>query len=78
MARFQREFGLMNCWQMAHPNQDLVQTLRWSNDKTKPFHCDGIFASAHWYRFLDGAEVISGEDWDRLSDHNPVVASFML
>ena len=76
MARFKKEFGLMNCWQMAHPNQNLAQTLRWSNDKSKPFHCDGIFAPACWYRYLDGAEVLSGDDWDKLSDHNPVVASF--
>lgn len=76
MARFQREFGLMNCWQMVHPNRDLPQTLRWSNDKIMPFHCDGIFAPACWYRYLADADVINGEDWDRLSDHNPIVASF--
>jgi len=78
MARFQREFGLMNCWQTVHPNQDLPQTLRWSNNKTMPFHCDGIFAPAHWYRYLEAADVISGDEWDSLSDHNPVVASFNL
>ena len=31
MRRFRREFGLMNCWQMANPNRNLPQTLRWSN-----------------------------------------------
>ena len=75
MARFRRELGLMSCWQMANPNRDLPQTLRWSNDKTQPYHCDGIFAPAHWYRYLEQAEVITGPDWEPLSDHNPVVAT---
>lgn len=77
MARFRQEFGLMNCWQMANLNQNLPQTLRWSNDKTLPFHCDGIFAPAHWYRYLERSTVVSGSTWDELSDHNPVSASFM-
>ncbi|MEM9090094.1 MAG: endonuclease/exonuclease/phosphatase family protein [Cyanobacteria bacterium P01_F01_bin.53] len=77
MARFRQEFGLMNCWQMVHPNQDLPQTLRWSNDKTKPYHCDGIFAPACWYRYLENAEVLSDDSWHGLSDHNPITASFV-
>lgn len=77
MARFQRELGLMNCWQMANPNQDLPQTLRWSSNKALPFHCDGIFVPAYWYPYLDSATVLSGHDWDALSDHNPVVATLV-
>lgn len=77
MARFQREFGLMNCWQMANPNQNLPQTLRWSNNPALPFHCDGIFAPARWYPWLESAAVLSGEDWDRLSDHNPVITTLV-
>ena len=76
MARFRRELGLMNCWQMANPNRDLPQTLRWGTDKTKPYHCDGIFAPARWYPHLESAEVLAGNDWARLSDHNPVTALF--
>lgn len=76
MARFRKELGLMNCWQMANPNKDLPQTLRWGTDKTKPYHCDGIFAPAKWYPYLESAEVVSGNDWDQLSDHNPVMALF--
>ncbi|MEM1255054.1 MAG: endonuclease/exonuclease/phosphatase family protein [Cyanobacteria bacterium P01_H01_bin.21] len=76
MARFRKELGLMNCWQMANPNQDLPQTLRWGTDKTKPYHCDGIFAPAKWYPHLESAEVVAGNDWDQLSDHNPVMALF--
>lgn len=75
MARFQHELGLMNCWQMANPNQNLPQTLRWSNNKTLPFHCDGIFVPACWYPYLTSATVLSGKDWDGLSDHNPVVTT---
>ncbi|MEO1352073.1 MAG: endonuclease/exonuclease/phosphatase family protein [Cyanobacteria bacterium J06635_15] len=75
MARFQREMGLINCWQSANPNQNLPQTLRWSNDPSKPYHCDGLFVPASWYRYLESAEVLSGPDWEPLSDHNPVVAT---
>ena len=76
MARFRREFGLMNCWQVANPNRDLPQTLRWSKDPVPPFHCDGIFAPGGWFRYLEGAEVLAGQVWDGLSDHNPVVVRF--
>lgn len=61
---------------MANPNQDLPQTLRWSNNKTTPYHCDGIFAPISWYPYLDSAEVIAEEGWDSLSDHNLVTALF--
>jgi endonuclease/exonuclease/phosphatase family metal-dependent hydrolase len=76
LERLRREFNLMNCWQVANPNRDLPQTLRWGRDKTEPYHCDAIFAPAGWYRHLDGCEVLSSPHWDALSDHNPVVARF--
>lgn len=75
MGRLQRQFGLMNSWQMANPNQNLPQTLRWSKNKALPFHCDGIFIPARWYPWLESATVLSGENWDPLSDHNPVIAT---
>lgn len=31
-----------------------------------------------WYHYLEDADVIRGNDWDRLSDRNPFVASFNL
>lgn len=77
LDRLRKEFNLMSCWQAANPNQDLPQTLRWSGDKTQPFHCDGIFMPAHWYRYLDDCEVLVSPIWERLSDHNPVVATFI-
>lgn len=76
MTRFRRDFGLINCWQTANPNQNLPQTLRWSGDKTCPYHCDGIFAPAAWYRHLEACQVLSDETWETFSDHNPVVATF--
>ncbi|WP_138502207.1 hypothetical protein [Nostoc sp. PA-18-2419] len=54
----------------------MPQTLRWSGDQTKPYHCDGIFAPACWYQYLDECKVLSAPTWDNLSDHNPVVAVF--
>jgi len=75
-ARLSDEFGLINCWQTANPNQPLAQTLRWSGDRTVPYHCDGLFVPKSWQERLISCDVLSGDDWNRLSDHNPVVASF--
>lgn len=77
LDRLRKEFNLMSCWQAANPNEDLPQTLRWSKDKALPFHCDGIFMPAHWYRYLDDCEVLVSPKWEKLSDHNPVVATFI-
>jgi endonuclease/exonuclease/phosphatase family metal-dependent hydrolase len=76
LERMRKEFNLMNTWQIANPNRDLPQTLRWGRDKSEPYHCDAIFAPAAWYRHLDSCEVLSSPQWDALSDHNPVVARF--
>lgn len=78
LERLRKEFGLMSCWQAANLNRDLAQTLRWSRDKAVPYHCDGIFVPAAWYRYLDECEVLTSPMWEELSDHNPVVASFAL
>ena len=71
-----REFGLLNCWQTANPDQPLCQTLRWTGDRAIPYHCDGIFVPRSWKDRLKSCEVIAGDEWNRLSDHNPVVACF--
>jgi endonuclease/exonuclease/phosphatase family metal-dependent hydrolase len=76
LERLRSEFGLMSCWQAANPNRDLPQTLRWIRDKATPYHCDGIFVPAAWYRYLDKCEVLASPAWEALSDHNPVVATF--
>lgn len=75
-ARLADEFALMNCWQEANPGQELHQTLRWTNNRETVYHCDGIFVPKSWKSRLQSCRVLSGEEWDRLSDHNPVVATF--
>ena len=75
-ARLADGFGLINCWQCANPNQPLPQTLRWFRNRTTPYHCDGLFVPKSWMDRLESCVVLSGDDWDRLSDHNPVVAGF--
>jgi endonuclease/exonuclease/phosphatase family metal-dependent hydrolase len=75
-ARLADEFGLLNCWQEANPDRPLQQTLRWTGDRTTPYHCDGIFVPLSWKERLESCAVLSGDEWDRLSDHNPVVAQF--
>lgn len=74
--RISEEFRLVNCWKEKHPNEPLNQTLRWSRDKSAVYHCDGIFVPETWRHELVQCEVISGEAWTSLSDHNPVWASF--
>ncbi len=75
-TRLSEEFGLLNCWQAANPNQPLPQTLRWTRDRTIPYHCDGLFVPMSWKDRLESCDVLSGDEWNRLSDHNPVVAQF--
>lgn len=76
-ARLADQFGLLNCWQTANPDQPLEQTLRWSRDPTVPYHCDGIFVPRKWQDRLHSCVVLSGKEWNHLSDHNPVVACFL-
>ncbi|MEZ6056951.1 MAG: hypothetical protein R3C01_09615 [Planctomycetaceae bacterium] len=74
--RLAEEFGLINCWTEANPNQELAQTLRWTKDSSIPYHCDGIFVPRSWGPRLQSCVVLSGDHWDGLSDHNPVIACF--
>ena len=78
LERLEQEFNLINCWQAANPDSPLPQTLRWSRNKMTPYHCDGIFVPAAWGQYLESCDVLSSEDWELLSDHNPVVATFEL
>ena len=71
-----RELDLMACWQAMHPRSPLAQTLRWTGNRSAPYHCDGIFAPRSWRPRLQRCEVIAGANWNRLSDHNPVLAVF--
>lgn len=75
-ARLTDEFGLLNCWQAANPDQPLSQTLRWTSDRSIPYHCDGLFVPRSWQDRLVSCEVLAGDEWNRLSDHNPVIACF--
>ena len=75
-SRLAEEFGLINCWQAANPNQPLAQTLRWTGNRSINYHCDGLFVPRAWKQRLQSCEVLMGEEWNHLSDHNPVVACF--
>jgi exonuclease III len=76
LDRMTFELGLIACWQTAHPERHLTQTLRWSGNRSAPYHCDGIFVPHGWRGRLRSCQVLSGPEWDVLSDHNPVVAEF--
>jgi hypothetical protein len=75
-ARLADEFGVVNCWQSANPDLPLPQTLRWTGDRTIPYHCDGIFVPKSWRDRLRSCVVLDGDEWNLLSDHNPVLATF--
>jgi exonuclease III len=75
-TRLADEFGLLNCWQEGNPDQPLHQTLRWTGNRSIPYHCDGLFVPKAWKARLRSCSVLAGDEWNRLSDHNPVVACF--
>ncbi len=75
-TRLANEFGLINCWQSANPELEPQQTLRWTGNRTIPFHIDGIFVPKTWLERLQSCTILSGQEWDELSDHNPVIAEF--
>jgi exonuclease III len=76
LDRLSAELGLISAWQAAHPGRPLAQTLRWSANRSAPYHCDGIFVPATWGRRLRSCRVVTGSRWTKLSDHNPVLAEF--
>jgi len=76
LDRLSEELHLVSCWQAANPGRPLAQTLRWSANRTTPYHCDGIFVTPFWRERLVSCRVVQGSRWSRLSDHNPVLATF--
>ena len=76
LDRLSAEFGVISCWQAAHPGRPLAQTLRWSANRSAPYHCDGIFVPSAWGSRLVSCRVVTGSRWTGLSDHNPVLAEF--
>lgn len=73
LARLRAELGVVPAWSTFHPQAHLPQTLRWVCDPLPPYHCDGIFLPEGWAPRIRSVEVLAGEEWERLSDHNPVV-----
>jgi endonuclease/exonuclease/phosphatase family metal-dependent hydrolase len=75
LARLAGEFGLVPCWQTAHPGEPLARTLRWRRrTDSLPYHCDGLFVPQTWAAALTNCTVLEGPEWLPRSDHNPVVA----
>jgi len=76
LDRLTHEFDMVSCWQAAHPNRPLAQTLRWMGNPRAPYHCDGIFVPSAWLPRLQSCRVVRGPRWKELSDHNPVLVNF--
>ena len=76
IERLRREFGVVNAWQLLHPNENLPQTLRWSRAREAAYHCDAIFLDHRLIRGLASVTVESQGIWATHSDHNPIVATF--
>jgi exonuclease III len=66
-----RTKSFLVAWRDLHPAAPLPQTLRWTGDRTTPFHCDGYLV-----RGLEASrltcEVLLIEQFDAVSDHRPV------
>ena len=76
LKRLGTEFGLVPCWQTAHPGEPLARTLRWLHrSDSPPYHCDGLFMPAAWTGALHSCDVLEDAAWQGRSDHNPVVAT---
>ena len=73
LDRLGKEFGLVSSWPTFNAEVPLAQTLRWVADPVPAFHCDGIFVPANWAKAIRSAHVLTGDDWTKISDHNPVV-----
>lgn len=76
LDRLERDFGVVSSWPTFNAGRPLPQTLRWVKDPVPAFHCDGIFVPATWAKAIQSAHVLAGDDWTRLSDHNPVMVEF--
>lgn len=74
--RLRDEFRLLNCRQHQHPDAPLAPTLRYARFPDVTYHCDGLFVPEGWSSLLQSCDVIRGEDWTAMSDHNPVMAMF--
>lgn len=65
--------GFANVWADTHPGAALPQTLRWTKDRTIPYHCDGLLVRP--FVASDAiCEVLSSDFIHRHSDHNAVLA----
>lgn len=74
LGKLRNELGLVNAWQHLYPDDDLPQTLRWSSNKSIPFHCDAIFMNHNLLPRLANVIVKSDGNWGTMSDHNPIFA----
>ncbi|MBK9160027.1 MAG: endonuclease/exonuclease/phosphatase family protein [Nitrosomonadales bacterium] len=75
LNRLKDDLGLLNAWQHLHPQDELPQTLRWSNKPSDKFHCDAVFVSSNLVPYLSSAEVIGTGNWATMSDHNPLIVT---
>ena len=70
------DFHLESAWTLAHQDEKPPQTLRWRSKPEPLFHCDFLFVPQAWRTHIAACDVLSSAQWDKLSDHNPVVATF--
>ena len=68
-----RKLDFKVAWCDSHPGQALPQTIRWTRDPAKPFHCDG-FLLRGFDNDATQCEVLTGGIVARKSDHNAVAA----
>jgi endonuclease/exonuclease/phosphatase family metal-dependent hydrolase len=67
-----RSMGFLVAWRDLHPAAPLPQTLRWTGDRSTPFHSDGYLVRGIEASRLT-CEVLLNEQCDAVSDHRPVI-----
>lgn len=58
--------------------QESQPTLYMYRKANRPYHTDYFFASMDWVNQLQSVEVGVYEDWQALSDHMPIIATFKI
>lgn len=73
VERLRTEHGLESAWFARWPDRQLPQTLRFANRPGVPYHCDVVLVPTTHGMRVAHAEILEGELWRAMSDHNPVV-----
>ena len=76
LDRLSAEFGLISCWQAAHPGARARADPSMVRRPRGALPLRRHLRAAAWSARLVSCRVVTGSRWAALSDHNPVLAEF--